>query len=155
MILEKLLTIAETHARAVLIGLGQPLMPTWCLIDRKGNPHVIGTPWRTDLQKEQAEHKMRKEMRKLRVLAYSFVTEAWMARAPKEWVPGHKLEVAPRDNPLRKEVVIAAAIDRHGNELWRIWDIRRDHLEMVTNLVAQPLDKDSPNPMGWLAQMLR
>jgi hypothetical protein len=109
-LLTNLADLAGEHAKRVLVDLGQRLMPQWVLVNARGGCDIVGTPWRDDREKELVTERMRKEMRKRKVTAYSLVIEAWAAAAPPGWKEGD-----PRtpnwQRPDRREVVVAFATD--------------------------------------------
>jgi hypothetical protein len=89
--LRQLVDLAGQHANAVLIGLNQPLIPSWLYLDRNSRTHVVATPWTNDQEKEHAARHMRWVLRTTGARAYSLVTEAWVAMAPAGWKPGQDL----------------------------------------------------------------
>jgi hypothetical protein len=151
--LELLITLADLageHARQVILGLRQPLAPSWILVGSDRKTHVIATPWRDDAEKKLMAQKMRNKIRQNAIVAYSFVCEAWAATKPRGWTP--EKGGGAKDDPKRRECVIAMATDGKDYE-WRCWLIKRDHLETITGL--EP-DHDFPGgaPEGWMTQLL-
>jgi len=154
--LDKLIEIAGEQARFILVVLKeQKLVPTWVLLTRTDKPVIIGTPWANDEQKEMGRHFLRTKMRKLGVTAYSFVTEAWMARTTREqWDPDKPLaeELRPRNRADREEVVIAVA--SNGKESrWAQWTIVRDYHEQIIELQERPFPEGA-EPESWFTEML-
>jgi hypothetical protein len=150
-LLSNLADLAGEHAKRVLVDLGQRLMPQWVLVDAKG-AHVIGTPWRDDREKELMIERMRKEMRKRKVTAYSLVVEAWAAAAPPGWKEGEP-RMPNWKRPDRREVVVAFATDGKSIE-WRHWAIKRDWQDHVCALEPMPFDGD-PQPTSWMTELLK
>jgi hypothetical protein len=151
-LLTKLADMAGEHAKRVLVDLGhQSLMPQWVLVDAKG-ARIIGTPWRDDQEKEQMIERMRKEMRKRKVTAYSLVVEAWAAVAPPGWKEGEP-RMPNWQRPDRREVVVAFATD--GKEIaWRQWIIKRDWQDHVRTLEPMPFKGDA-QPTSWMTELLK
>lgn len=151
---DALISLAEQQARNVLLVLHQPLMPTWVIIDKHGRPHICGTPWENDREKYLAGLAMKLQMRKLGAKAYSFITEAWCAQAPKDWDPDTPLPEKDRamNQPDRLEVVIAFATDGDQCE-WRRWTIRRNWNEQI--ICLEPAQDNFEKPEGWIAELLK
>jgi hypothetical protein len=145
----KLVELAEKQARTVLVDMQHSLMPTWVLIDAKNRISVIGTPWQNDMEKEFYGKSLRQEMRKRKVVAYSFVTEAWKATVPPD---ADLTKVRASERPDKQEVVMALASDGQDQE-WRTWEIKRDWHERVTDLVLLPEMPGTPE--GWMCEMLK
>jgi len=142
------------HAQKVLTQLRQPLMPTWVLLGPGGDFRIEATPFSNDLEKRLAAAYIRRRIRKYKTIAYSFVTEAWMARAPKDWDPATPMP--EKDRPMhrtdRVEVVIGFATD--GKEIsWRRWKMIRDWNEAVVALESWPMD-DLGHFESWMIDLL-
>lgn len=152
-IVDTLIKLAEQQVHNVLLVLRQPLMPSWVIIDKDGQPHIRATPWRSDREKALAAIFLKLQIRARKAQAYSFVTEAWAAEAP-EGFDDINTPLAAKDRPMnradRREVVIAFATDGHRSE-WRQWLIRRDwNGRIITLEPAHDIDK----PEGWIAELL-
>jgi len=122
------------------------------MVSRNGKVSIAGTPWANRHERELAKVYIARIFEERQVVAYSFLSEAWKAEAPKDWVPGQALPVLPADNPDRIEVVIAMASDGK-NEQWKTWKIKRDHNERVIALelwdvLCRPM-------MGWVSELLK
>jgi hypothetical protein len=152
--LEKMLALAEEQARLVMIGKSQDLMPTWVLVAADDEVFILGTPWRDDREKRATELFLRKEVRKRRTVAYSFITEAWEAHYPKETDLDKPLPLRPAQRPDRKEIVMAMATDGR-RRLWRKWETRRDYTERVIALERADFGAGAGEPEGWMAELLR
>jgi hypothetical protein len=126
-------------------------MPTWVLVDAEDRMDIVGTPWASDVQKHFFVKKMREKMRKDKIQAYSLVTEAWAAIAPRGWEPGEPI-VPPSERVDREEVVIVCASDGRETE-WRQWTIRRDATERVVAL--EPRESGSGSFGGWMSELLK
>jgi hypothetical protein len=151
-LLTKLADLAGEHANRVLVDLGQRLMPQWVLIDAQGGCDIVGTPWRNGHEKELTVERMRKEMRKRKVLAYSLVIEAWAAVAPPGWKEGEP-RMPNWQRPDRREVVVAFATDGKSIE-WRHWAIKRDWQDHVRALEPMPFEGDA-QPTSWMTELLK
>jgi hypothetical protein len=149
----QLVELAGSHARRILIDGQQELMPTWVLIDRGGRMQILGTPWKNQLEKDLTARMLRHKMREDDVVMYSCVIEAYAATKPKDWTP-NKLNdpdyVAPRDDPARREIVVAFATDGEFQE-WRTWTLVRDWNERMIDL---QLEKPATEHQGWMADLL-
>jgi hypothetical protein len=150
-LLSRLADLAGEHAKRVLVDLGQPLMPQWVLVDARGGCDIVGTPWRDDQEKELTIERLRNEMRKRKVKAYSLVIEAWTAVAPKGWKEGEP-RMPNWQRPDRREVVIAFATDGKSIQ-WRQWMIKRDWHDHVVALEPIPFEGDA-KPSSWMSELL-
>jgi hypothetical protein len=103
------------------------------------------------LEKDAMAAMMRTVMRKLDIVAYSLVVEAWAAQAPKGWKEGEP-HIPSAEHPDRKEVVIAFATDGKHIE-WRQWETKRNHLEQVVAL--EPTDFDGAQATSWMTKLLK
>jgi hypothetical protein len=147
--LNALLDLAEEQARTIILKLHHELMPSWLLIDPDGTPRVIATPWNSDLEKRVAEMALRQKMKRQKTVAYSVVTEAWLAHQKGPYKPGDK---RPMDRADRQEVVVAIASD--GKEtLYKSWHMRRDWTEQVVAL--EPIEQKGGTYESWMGQMLK
>jgi len=158
-LLNKLIELAHSHAAAVLLAQKRrELLPTWMLLNAKGEAHIEATPWRDDKEKRLAEIFMKLQMRKHGTVAYSFVTEAWAAIAPEGWRPGQpRTFPEPRKDPTRREMVIALACTADEHRM-KSWLIHRNHLEQIFALEEdKSLVGDEPGKgfESWLADLLK
>lgn len=144
--LKNLVEVAGQQARAVLLGLRQPLMPTWVYIDQEGHPHIVATPWQDDTEKKFFAAKIRLAMVLCDASAYSFVCEAWAANEK----PG-EAHIQPRNRADRREIVLAFATD--GDQIeWKSWNIKRDWNDCVLSLEEEEPMKGRRT--SWLTQLL-
>ena len=154
-IVDHLIKLAEQHARMVLLEMhAGHLVTSWIFIDQHGAAHIQATPWQNDQEKELAKVMLKAQARKLRTRAYSFLSEAWAAAAPKDWDPTSPLpeKDRPMHQPDRLEIVMAFATDGQ-KQLWRRWLIRRDWQEQIIGLEALDDSYDQP-PEGWVSELL-
>jgi hypothetical protein len=137
----------------VLLQLKQDLMPSWVMFTRDHKVEIIATPWRNDLEKRLSERSLRDLVRKKQIVAYSFLSEAWLATAPTDWSPDKPLPEAerPAQRADRTEGVIAFASDGTIKE-WRVWEIIRDWEEQIITLRQRPLREGVPS--GWVTELL-
>lgn len=151
--LQELVELAGQQARRVILEAKQPLMPSWVLVGPKGQMTILGTPWKDDLEKEMTRYAMRRVIKEKGIVSYSVVTEAWTAVKPNGWTPEKDPDyLRPKDDPERKECVIALATDGKARE-FRRWLIKRNHLEQVTDLELVPGLDDGP-VLGWMLDLL-
>ena len=150
--LDELLAVASAFAHMIILKEKQSLMPTWILINKKGETTVVTTPWSDEREKDLARKFISGQIKERKTIVYSIVVESWVAMAPEGWEPGMELpeEQQARNQVNRKEAVIAIA--SNGKEKkWREWLIKRDWNEQPINLeLQQKLEK----PEGWMADLL-
>ena len=150
----QLVELAGKHARQVLVDLQMSMMPTWLYIDRQGSAHVCGTPWENPGEKKEMIREVQMMMHRDGAICYSLATEAWAAFAPKGWDPDKDPPILAGDQPDRREVVIAFAVDRENNSEWRRWAMRRDGIGMVTALDEESF-MDAEKIHSWMTQLLK
>jgi hypothetical protein len=153
--LNALVHLAGMHARQVLVDLGQDLMPSWLLVDKAGKCTIVGTPWRSDQDKQRVRKLMREHMRKHGTVCYSVVVEAWAAHAPPDFNPA-KDELQPWEKPLQRpdrwEIVIAIASDGKQTQS-KQWKIIRDWSQSGKIITLEPVVMDA-GIEGWMTEML-
>jgi hypothetical protein len=135
--LEELLQHGAEHARNTLVGRADEMTPIAHLVRADGADIILGTPWRDATDKEITMKVLAHLMREGNVIRYMVLNEAWVTKAPK----GAKLDdppsVMPSDDPDRKEIVVAAAVER-GRRIVRMWETKRDASGACVDLVEQP-----------------
>jgi hypothetical protein len=126
-VLTDLLDTAEKYVRHVIVENQEELLPVFELRNASGDSFVVGAPFVGDSPEEVADCKdmvagvIRHLIIEHKIVAYSFMSEAWMIVRHK-WTPG--VSTAPADSADRVEVVMAIATD--GAEyLHRRWLIKR------------------------------
>lgn len=147
-----LLDLADQQAHLVSLSLQQAVVPSWVIITQSGEARIQATPWKDAHEKELARHFITAELRRCNAQAYSFVCEAWMSKAPKDWNPEEDLSEAERpiNRPDRIEVIVALAND--GTQtLARRWEIKRDSQGLVCAL--EPMGESTAS-QGWTAELL-
>lgn len=144
--LETLLKAAGEQAHGIILTMGQPLMPTWVLIDREGGAHILGTPWRNEAEKAMYRFLITRTVKKSGVRAYCFICECWIRNQDKD---GPYIE--PRLAADRREIVIAVASNGKDTQ-WRQWEMIRDHNEKVIKLVPVNFTGEKES---WLAELLK
>jgi hypothetical protein len=159
--LEAMLDLAETRARLILLELHMPnLAPAWVMIGSDGKVDILPTPWADEREKQGYANMVRALMRKRKVVAYSFLTEAWMARLAEDEVdpetnrPREGIMQA-RHRPDRQEAVIACACTATLSR-WKQWRIIREPTtERIIKLEEYPLPASDEMPESWLTEMLK
>jgi hypothetical protein len=148
--LDKLLDLAELHARMILFKKRQQLPPTWILSDGK-EMRKLFTPWETDMERELAKAYMAMQIQKHNTVAYCVISEVWVAtETPENYAS--KNFVQPRHRPDRKEMVFTFATD--GNTVHnRQWQIVRDWHERIIKLEPQK-KKAYEGFGGWMVGLL-
>ena len=151
--LDRMIELAFKHAQQVLLkGKQRALVPTWVLFDADGKFQIHATPWEDEADKKLAELFIRIQMIQHKTVAYSLVTEAWVAAAPKGWTPDQpRTFPEARLDPERREAVIALACTRTEHRA-KSWWIRRNHLEQIAALEPNWLDGDY---QSWLTTLLQ
>lgn len=137
--LEELVDLAEQHARVVLVELQQGLRPAF-LVVTPSTVEVFGIEADFDdhRMKEAVSRSMRALMREKGAVAYSFVSEAWMAiRKVGDPEPENV-----RDLPDKVEIVQIVAHDDKGAGMSRMLRIVRDDAGKVTDLVDRKQGRD-------------
>jgi hypothetical protein len=85
--LEAILHVAEIQARQILLELHMPsLVPIWVMVGGDGKVDILPTPWYNEEEKHGYANMVRILMRRRKVVAYSFLTEAWTARLAEDEV---------------------------------------------------------------------
>lgn len=149
-ILDTLLATSEFYAQLLIVLEGQDLYPTWAMINQKYDPLVHSTPWNSWLEKRLAAAFIKHELARHKAIAYSFVTEAWQAKEPKEGEPWH----GASEVPDRQEIVVAFATDGTTTK-WRRWKMIRDGAGKVTELTAIPTpSEDEGSFETWMTGLL-
>ena len=148
--LKDLIGLAGAHAMTIMTEMHRPLMPTWLYVNETGAT-ILGTPWQDEREKKWMAMEVRKAMLEDHATAYSMVTEAWVANAPKGWNPETDGPLQAQNQPNRRECVIAFATDGSTVE-WKRWTIKRDHLEMVTDLEEEEFNAEKID--SWLTKLL-
>jgi hypothetical protein len=122
----RMLELAYGQAKNLIVGNKEQIMPVFMVLAGDDSIVFVGTPWHGDDQKNMAIVMLRELMKEHKATAYSFLTEAWVARQPKGWRPGiDPRGPAPMDRPDRKEVVLAMATNGTDTQ-YKSWDIVRD-----------------------------
>ena len=154
--LDQLLDAAEEHAQRVCIELQQQLIPLFDLRDADGNSYLVAGEFTGDNQDEVDRCKdafaafVRGKIAEHGIVAYSFMSEAWMIVRP-EYTPGVSVRPAQADD--RVEVVIAIATDGADYEMRR-WLIKRRG-EICVDLLLDKSEGETPRPWGRFDSLLR
>ena len=120
--LDRLLDVAETHARNTLVMFGMDeLLPLFHLSCPGTHDHIIQVRFSGDASKDEAAQMIREKIRETGATAYMFLSEAWMV-VRKEYTAQ---SVRPADADDRVEVVLALATDGVDYRTRR-WRIKRD-----------------------------
>jgi hypothetical protein len=147
-IVNNLATTAHDFVSQVLIGLGEPVMPTIVIEKEDGNVEIIGCPWRDDAEKKAMVTNAAMQIGRNGGRAWSFVCEAWTATQK----PDKRPFVRPRDRPDRKEAVFC--LIGTGGETIHIWswEIIRGEGGKCERLGA--LASDPPGMESWIGKVL-
>lgn len=122
--IDQMLELAYGQAENLIVGNKDQIMPVFMILTEGDEIIFIGTPWQGNHQKDLAILMIKDLMVEHKAVAYSFLTEAWVAKQPKGWRPGDP-SIPPSENPDREEVVLAMATN--GSETkYKDWDILRD-----------------------------
>lgn len=142
---------AEAHARKVLLEKHQSLPPTWTLFDKNDHETRFATPWNDNFQKKLAEFFLRMQIVRYESVAYSFVTEAWLALTNS---PDYKPNQPAGEQSERQEVVVALAVNRESQEL-RTWIIKRDYHERVIKLELKHIKDADTSFTSWMSSLFK
>jgi hypothetical protein len=159
-VVDFLATAAHDYASGILVGTSKPLMPAICIV-RAQEPkdclpvEVIGCPWSNDAQKKTMVMKVGKKIASEGARAWSFLSEAWTAKATPEEHKEHKVHVRPMDRPDRNETVfcLIGLGSEHPVKLWS-WDIVREAGEKSKCLKLSSGACGEPGIESWIAQLL-
>jgi hypothetical protein len=132
----RMLELAHGQAQNIIVGNKEQIMPVFMILTGDDKIVFVGTPWDGDDQKDMAVVMLRELMREHKAVAYSFLTEAWVAPQPKGWKISDPRGPAPVDRPDRKEVVLAMATNG-TNTQYKSWDIVRDAKGNCIGLVEE------------------
>jgi hypothetical protein len=154
--LGKLLDVAETHARAVLVGSEQQLPPIFDLEGADGQRYIVATPFSGEDaddvigNKDMVARMVRELIREKGVVRYSFLSEAWMIVRPSSWQDG--MGAPPSEADDRVEVVVALATDGVDYRARR-WRIKRDGAQCI-DLVFDSQDEEVSSGGGRFDNLL-
>lgn len=146
--LDQLLELGEQHARRVLIGGKEELVPMFHLVYPDGASMVIGAPWHNDAEKDATVNAIRAAMQIGDVIRYGFVCEAWTLHL----APGEAMDIRPSESPNRVEMVCVSACDLKQQKLVG-YEIKRDKRGYCTDLVRQQYE--TAEVKGTMAELLK
>lgn len=143
----------EQAVKALVGAKDGEVLPTWAILTENGQVVIVATPF-TDGEesKEMVADLMRKFMRQIKAIRYTFLSEAWAAAVTaEEWEAGDRRPPSERDT--RIEIVLVACSDRDGASL-KTYEIQRDETGVVTAL--KPIRPEEPmnNLEGRFANLL-
>ena len=124
--LDQLLDVAGQHARAVVIGLQQQMMPLFHLFDAEGQGYLVageftgGTNDEITQSKDAVAAFVRSLIVEHKIVRYSFLSEVWMIVRPREWEEG--MSPGPTEADDRVEAVL-----RHRHRWRRLPDAPLAH----------------------------
>jgi hypothetical protein len=150
---EELLDGAYRVAEGVLVGKkGGEMLPTFIMITSKG-PTVITTPWADEDDKSLLIRLVKLKMKEDGAIAYSFVSEVWIANQPEGWKIGDPVGTMPVDRPDRREGVVACAGLKGQKALMKTWLVERGPDGRVVRLIPEK-DGRHETAGGRLTEML-
>jgi len=152
-ILDAMIDLAGEHARRILIEQKQTgLQPIFLFATPAGNTVVpCGPLMGSGDAKEALAEIMRSLMRERGAIAYSFVSEAWMAERPS----GSPLPRDVASLPDRMEVVYAVAFDAAGDARSACWRMVRDPHRRILALEPIPMPTGPEALAGRFANLLQ
>lgn len=105
---------AYEMAKEYLVGHSdRQLTPTWAIATENGQTLIVATPFVGENAKELVASSMRKLMKLIKAVRYTFTTEAWVAKVSEdEW---RKDKRPPSERDDRVEVVLIAGADLSGS----------------------------------------
>jgi hypothetical protein len=134
MTLDQMIAVAEKYARSVLINKkGVQLAPAFC-IENKDNIDVLVAPWRGLRERAMALNLIQFQMREMKAIAYSVVSEAWVAEEPIE--VNKRSGLMPSERSDRKEVVFIIAVNKQEKK-GIFFSIIRNEKGIVIDLIEQ------------------
>jgi hypothetical protein len=136
-LIDQMVAKAGDHAHNMLVrNKMKMLMPHWFLIDKNGGGEVLVTPWDSDEQKNRIFGLIRLRLRHGNAMAYTFMSEAWMALYDKDEAPKNedRPAVMPSAHPKRIEVVAIMISTRSKQRMINL-EIKRDPAGAVIDLV--------------------
>jgi hypothetical protein len=136
MTLEQMIDAAYAASKTTLIGKkGAQLAPSFVVMFKNRPPAVLVAPWANDAEKDAFIRALKISMKLWRpdIIAYSAVSEAWVAMQDHAPRPGDR---QPRDREDRKEVVFAVATNG-TDQRFKAWEIIRGPDAVVTELVQR------------------
>jgi hypothetical protein len=145
--LTNLLDAAEAHARGILIGTAEALIPVFMLQDGEDQGYLVATPFVGENANEVAHVKdavayaVRRMIKAKKIVRYSFLSEAWMTVRPPGW--NEAMGPPPSESDDRREVVIAMATDG-GDYKLRRWLIKRNGEQCVDLILDSKGDEVGP-----------
>lgn len=147
--IDQLLELGEQHARRILIGGKEELVPMFHLVYPDGASMVIGAPWHNGAEKDATVNAIRAAMQLRDVIRYGFVCEAWTVHlAPGEPMPN----IRPSESPNRIEMVCVTACDLKQQKMAG-FAIKRDKRGYCLDLVR--LEGETQEVTGTIAEMLQ
>lgn len=139
--LDRLVELAAQHAHHILLELKEEsLAPAFLFVTGGGEVHVTivaGPDWDDKDIKDDVAAWMRVTMRAKGAVAYTYLSEAWMALLPAGAPP----PVNVRDRPDRIEVVTCIAYDDKGNGRSKAW-------RMIRNKRGKLIELREDDPFG-------
>ncbi len=145
-ILQSLLDSAEDQAKRILLDTNEQLVTTFVLYNPHDKMEIFACPFHNDMEKKIMLLMLRKHMREQQTIAYSHLSEAWVA---KQSHPYSDNDPRPSERPDRKEVVMAFATDGVNTKA-KMWDIIRYEDGRVQRLDARNTPNDITGTMTML-----
>jgi hypothetical protein len=125
MTLEEMVGLAEDHARRILVGTKEELLPQWLIVGADDKIEIWATPWSSASEKRLVVEAMRSTLRQGHAKAYSLLVEAWYSVLPASEAPTEYTGPPPSERPDRQEAVVVTAANREGEVVYRQWEIVR------------------------------
>ena len=151
-----MLDFAGQHARTVLVGLQEQMIPIFHLFDAEGQSYVAAAEFSGDTYDEiiRCKDAVAQSVRRLivehKIVQYSFMSEAWMVVRSAEWEEG--MSPPPSEADDRIEVVIVTATDGKAYKSRR-WRIKRDG-EKCVDLALDSTPAEEARPWGRFDSLL-
>jgi hypothetical protein len=131
--LDQMIEAALEYARNTLINKpDKQIPPTFVLVTADDEMTIIPAPWKNSEQRSMALNVLKFTMKRTQVVAYSVVSEAWMAREPKD--PRKWSGKIPSEHPNKKEVILIIAVNKI-DRLSIAYDIVRGKKDIVIDLI--------------------
>lgn len=138
--LDDLLDLAENQARRVLLELGyRQLIPIYLLVSAN-KTKTIACPWNSELDKQIMLAIVRDEAAKMKALALSHLSEAWVSKRYAN-LEEAKADVKPSQHPERREIVMILATNGVTTKARKL-AIERDWKGKITELTCDELGSE-------------
>lgn len=126
----------------------------WVIVTGNNKMLTVETPWESEDEKARSSAMMRAYMRLLGAKAYTFITEAWMARVDAKAEPDFE-KIPPRERSNREDVLAVSTFDSDGEGLLTRYRVSYPgEGQKPTLSVRDDIDLDTANAGGRIWNLL-